>query len=102
MASGRGGADRLQEALPALRIGLVHGQQRADDRDATMQAFAAGELDVLVATTVIEVGIDVPNASVMLDRGRRTLRPGAAAPAARPGRPRAASVVLHPALGCRR
>ena len=57
---------RLQEALPKLRIGLVHGQQRADDRDVTMQAFAAGELDVLVATTVIEVGIDVPNASVML------------------------------------
>ena len=44
----------------------MHGQQRADDRDVTMQAFAAGELDVLVATTVIEVGIDVPNASVML------------------------------------
>jgi ATP-dependent DNA helicase RecG len=52
--------------LPALRIGLVHGQQRADTRDATMAAFAAGELDLLVATTVIEVGIDVPNASVML------------------------------------
>ena len=45
---------------------LVHGQQRADLRDATMTAFAAGEIDVLVATTVIEVGIDVPNASVML------------------------------------
>jgi ATP-dependent DNA helicase RecG len=57
---------RLQAALPGLRIGLVHGQQRADARDATMAAFAAGELDVLVATTVIEVGIDVPNASVML------------------------------------
>ena len=57
---------RLQDALPQLRIGLVHGQQRADDRDATMQSFAAGALDVLVATTVIEVGIDVPNASVML------------------------------------
>ena len=93
---------RLQEALPKLRIGLVHGQQRADDRDVTMQAFAAGELDVLVATTVIEVGIDVPNASVMLDRGCRALRPGAAAPAARPGGPRAASVLLHPGLGCRR
>jgi ATP-dependent DNA helicase RecG len=57
---------RLQEALPQLRVGLVHGQQRADDRDVTMQSFAAGEVDVLVATTVIEVGIDVPNASVML------------------------------------
>jgi ATP-dependent DNA helicase RecG len=57
---------RLQAALPDLRIDLVHGQQRADARDATMAAFAAGELDILVATTVIEVGIDVPNASVML------------------------------------
>jgi ATP-dependent DNA helicase RecG len=58
--------ERLRAALPDLRIGLVHGQQRADIRDATMAAFAAGELDLLVATTVIEVGIDVPNASVML------------------------------------
>ncbi|HKO33098.1 MAG TPA: ATP-dependent DNA helicase RecG [Candidatus Limnocylindria bacterium] len=66
VASAEAEVVRLQEALPGLHIGLVHGQQRADDRDVTMQAFAAGELDVLVATTVIEVGIDVPNASVML------------------------------------
>jgi ATP-dependent DNA helicase RecG len=59
-------AARLFGALPQLRIGLVHGQQKAEDRDATMARFAAGELDVLVATTVVEVGIDVPNASVML------------------------------------
>ncbi len=59
-------AERLRAALPALRVGVVHGQQRSDHRDATMAAFAGGELDVLVATTVIEVGIDVPNASVML------------------------------------
>jgi ATP-dependent DNA helicase RecG len=66
VASAEAEVERLRGALPALRIGLVHGQQRADARDMTMQAFAAGELDVLVATTVIEVGIDVPNASVML------------------------------------
>jgi ATP-dependent DNA helicase RecG len=65
-ASAEAEADRLREGWPQLRIGLVHGQQRADARDATMTAFAAGEMDVLVATTVIEVGIDVPNASVML------------------------------------
>jgi ATP-dependent DNA helicase RecG len=59
-------AERLRAALPQLRIGVVHGQQRPDIRDASMTAFAAGELDVLVATTVIEVGIDIPNASVML------------------------------------
>jgi ATP-dependent DNA helicase RecG len=57
---------RLREAQPGLSIGLVHGQQRADERDETMTRFAAGKIDVLVATTVIEVGIDVPNASVMV------------------------------------
>ena len=66
VASAEAEAARLREALPELRIGLVHGQQRAAEREATMQAFAAGEIDLLVATTVIEVGIDVPNASVML------------------------------------
>ncbi|MEO5987123.1 MAG: helicase-related protein, partial [Candidatus Limnocylindria bacterium] len=59
-------AARLRVALPATRIGIVHGQQRSDIRDETMASFAAGEMDVLVATTVVEVGIDVPNASVML------------------------------------
>ena len=65
-ASAEAEAERLAAALPQLRIGLVHGQQRADERDATMTAFAAGQKDVLVATTIIEVGIDVPNASVVL------------------------------------
>jgi ATP-dependent DNA helicase RecG len=65
-ASAEAEVERLRTALPALRIGLVHGQLRADERDATMTAFAAGEMDILVATTVIEVGIDVPNASVIL------------------------------------
>jgi ATP-dependent DNA helicase RecG len=59
-------AERLRLALPQLRIGVVHGQQRADLRDATMARFAGGELDILAATTVVEVGIDIPNASVML------------------------------------
>ena len=65
-ASAEAEAERLRVACPQLRIALVHGQQRADVRDAAMTAFAGGETDVLVATTVIEVGIDVPNASVML------------------------------------
>ncbi len=66
VASAEAEVERLRQALPDLRIGLVHGQQRAELRDTTMAAFAAGEMDLLVATTVIEVGIDVPNASVML------------------------------------
>jgi ATP-dependent DNA helicase RecG len=49
-----------------LRVGLLHGQLAGDEKDATMRAFAAGEIDILVATTVIEVGIDVANASVMV------------------------------------
>ncbi|HEY6218465.1 MAG TPA: ATP-dependent DNA helicase RecG [Gemmatimonadaceae bacterium] len=52
--------------LKSRRIGLLHGRVPADDRDATMRAFRDGKIDVLVATTVIEVGIDVPNATVMI------------------------------------
>jgi ATP-dependent DNA helicase RecG len=66
VASAEAEAERLRAALPQLRIGMVHGQQKSDVRDATMASVAAGEMDVLVATTVIEVGIDVPNASVIL------------------------------------
>jgi len=65
-ASAEAEAERLRAGLPGLRIGIVHGQQKADLRDATMARFAAREIDVLVATTVVEVGIDIPNASVML------------------------------------
>src|SRR5579884_3155504 len=52
--------------LSGFRLALLHGQMRPGDKQAAMAAFAAGEADVLVATSVIEVGIDVPNASVML------------------------------------
>ncbi len=54
------------EVWPDLRLGLLHGQMPSKEKEATMTAFRAGELDVLVATTVIEVGVDVPNATVML------------------------------------
>lgn len=56
----------LQEALGNLHVGLVHGRQKPAEKEAVMQRFKAGELDVLVATTVIEVGVDVPNASLMI------------------------------------
>lgn len=57
----------LQQALaPLAAVGLVHGRLKPADKSAVMAAFAAGELQVLVATTVIEVGVDVPNASVMI------------------------------------
>ncbi len=56
----------LSEALPQLRVGLVHGRLSAARKEAVMHAFNAGEIQLLVATTVIEVGVDVPNASVMV------------------------------------
>ncbi len=64
----------VTEVLPALeegplhglRLGMLHGKLPADEKDTVMRSFAAGELDVLVATTVIEVGVDVPNATVMI------------------------------------
>ena len=59
-------AERLTAILPELRIGLAHGRRSAAEREATMAAFKAGELDLLVATTVIEVGVDVANASLMI------------------------------------
>lgn len=57
---------RANPALDGLRIGVLHGRLDPDAKDATMRAFSDGEIDVLVATTVIEVGVDVPNASVMV------------------------------------
>jgi ATP-dependent DNA helicase RecG len=60
-------ADHLaQEIFPQYRVGLLHGRLRPDGKDRVMKAFAAGDLHVLVSTTVVEVGVDVANASVML------------------------------------
>jgi ATP-dependent DNA helicase RecG len=57
---------RLSALMPDLRVGLIHGQLRPVEKEAVMSEFRAGEIDVLVATTVIEVGIDIPNATVMV------------------------------------
>ncbi|MCF2949142.1 ATP-dependent DNA helicase RecG [Paraglaciecola aquimarina] len=56
----------LRTALPELKVGLVHGRLKSDEKQQIMADFKAGELDLLVATTVIEVGVDVPNASLMI------------------------------------
>lgn len=66
-----GGVVALAEHLRAgplsgVRVGVLHGQMPTDDKARTMQAFAAGEVDVLVATSIIEVGVDVPNATMMV------------------------------------
>ena len=66
-ATAQGLFDRLRSAeLANLRLGLMHGRLSADAKDAAMAAFRAGEIDVLVCTTVIEVGVDVPNATIMV------------------------------------
>lgn len=58
---------RLQrQVFPHLRVGLLHGRMSEDEKEATMASFQRGECDILVSTTVIEVGIDIPNATVML------------------------------------
>ena len=58
--------NRLRRALPELEVGLIHGRMKAPDKDRVMQRFKNGEVQLLVATTVIEVGVDVPNASLMV------------------------------------
>ncbi|WP_197409250.1 MULTISPECIES: ATP-dependent DNA helicase RecG [Microbulbifer] len=59
-------AEELAAALPSSRVALVHGRLKPDEKERVMSAFKAGEVDLLVATTVIEVGVDVPNASLMI------------------------------------
>ena len=59
-------AQVLQRTFPQHRVACIHGRMKAKDKDACMAAFAAGETDILVSTTVIEVGVDVPNAALMI------------------------------------
>ncbi len=59
-------AEQLQQELQGLRVGLVHGRMSSADKDLVMSAFVRGDIDLLVATTVIEVGVNVPNASLMI------------------------------------
>ncbi|MEK7852131.1 MAG: ATP-dependent DNA helicase RecG [Deltaproteobacteria bacterium] len=59
-------AEKLKDNFPEFRVGLLHGRMKAEEKEAVMKGFKEREVDVLVATTVIEVGIDVPNATVMV------------------------------------
>ncbi len=76
--------EAMRADLPDLRIGLVHGRLPQNEKAEVMQAFREGRIDVLVATTVIEVGVDVPNASLMVIEHAGAFRPGPAASVARP------------------
>lgn len=66
LADATQGAEQLKVVFPGARVGLLHGRMKQDEKDEVMGAFRRHELDVLVSTTVIEVGVDVPNASVMV------------------------------------
>ncbi|MBM7116985.1 ATP-dependent DNA helicase RecG [Archangium primigenium] len=59
------GVDKLREVFPGVAVGLLHGRMKAEEKDAVMGEFRAGRVQILVCTTVVEVGVDVPNASVM-------------------------------------
>ena len=65
-ASATSELNRWKELFPQRRVGLLHGRMPAADKDEVMQAFSKGQLDILVATTVVEVGVDVPNANIMI------------------------------------
>ncbi|MEO1449972.1 MAG: ATP-dependent DNA helicase RecG, partial [Bacteroidota bacterium] len=60
------GMELMQRAFPEYQVGIVHGRQKADDKELEMQRFVKNETQILVSTTVIEVGVDVPNASIMV------------------------------------
>jgi ATP-dependent DNA helicase RecG len=66
LADATTGAEELARVFKGSAVGLLHGRMKADDKQAVMDRFRAGEVQVLVATTVIEVGVDVPNATVMM------------------------------------
>ncbi len=87
-----------QDVFPQYRLGLLHGRMKPDAKDRVMKAFAAGELQMLVSTTVVEVGVDVPNASVMLVEHAERFGLSQLHQLRGPGRPRPASVVLRSAV----
>ncbi len=66
LKSALSGKEALEKIFPDLKIGLIHGKMKSQDRENIMLSFKNGELDILVSTTVIEVGVDVPNATLML------------------------------------
>ena len=81
---------------PQYQISIVHGQMKSEDKEFEMQRFVRGETQIMVATTVIEVGVNVPNASVMVIEKRRTFRIVSASPVARPCGSRGRPELLYP------
>ena len=76
-----------RNVYPEFRVGLLHGRLASDEKEAVMQRFKRGEVQILVATTVVEVGVDVPNATIMLIEHADRFRAVAASPTSRAHRP---------------
>ena len=92
-------ADHLaQDVFQAYRVALLHGRMKSDEKERVMAAFARGEVNLLVSTTVVEVGVDVAERLGDARRACRALRPFTASPAARTRRTGSALVVLHSAV----
>ena len=85
-----------KDIFPDLRIALVHGRMKGKEKERIMATFAAGEIDILVATTVIEVGVDVPNAALMVVENADRFGLSQLHQLRGTCRPRAASVILYP------
>ena len=102
MASEMAAAEERQAHLAQIfgadKVGLLHGAMAAAAKDEMMARFTADELKILVSTTVIEVGVNVPNASIMVIEQRRAVRPCPVAPVARARRARLAPIVLRAAV----
>ena len=88
--------EELAKRFAEYKVALIHGSMKQVEKDQVMQEFYRGEIDVLVATVVIEVGINVPNASVIVIENAGAVRPCAAASAARSRRQRQMAVLLFP------
>lgn len=77
--------DMMAEIFPAQSVGLMHGKMKAAEKEDIMADFEAHKLDILVSTTVIEVGVNVPNSNIMIIENAGTIRPEPASPASGPG-----------------
>ena len=96
-------ADELQaDVFPEYRVALLHGRLKPDEKDRVMAAFARGDVHVLVSTTVVEVGVDVPNATVMVVEHAERFGLSQLHQLRGPGRPRRARLDVRAAVSVRR
>ncbi len=91
-----------KKIFPDLRVGLIHGKLKSAEKDSVMRAFSENKINILVATTVIEVGVNVPNATVMLVENAGAFRPVPASPAKGQGGQKRAQILLYSHLRLRK